>query len=157
MDGYPQIAEKGDDAYLQGAWVMSVAMHLGTNGEETRLGKLIGLLSDEKINNKAFAGGYAVASRLPMILTYLIEWLESEAGKNHNVTHAASKNVHRNSFIRSMTEHFEQFFDTPMRKHVFGITELFFEMDGLTANDIKKIAPANRGKIFAKSPENPPG
>jgi hypothetical protein len=40
---------------------------------------------------------------------------------------------------------------------VFGITELFFEMDGLTANDIKKIAPANRGKIFAKSPENPPG
>lgn len=158
MEGYPVIEEKEDEAHLVGPWVLRVGMHLGTTGAESDPGKVIELDRAGKIKMDRWVSGVAVASRLPMILRYLIEWLDGEVAEDHTVTHAASKNVHRNSFIRSMTAHFERCFDTPMRKHVFTITALFFDMEGMTENDIKKVAPANRGgKIPARFTQNLPG
>lgn len=150
MEGYPEIEERQDESFLGDAWVYGAAMQIATKGEFDRLGDMLDAVDKGKFDTSKFGAAFAVTSRLPLILNQLIRWLDYEAAKGHAVTHAASKNAHRNAFIRRITGFFELHLNTPMRSHVYNIAALFFDMGGLAVGDIKKVAPANQGGRIPK-------
>lgn len=147
MDGYPQILEKEDKAFVSDKWTVETSLHTMTNGEFSDLHELGSLVDSGKFDSERFAVAVMAAMRPHVMLTHLIAWLDFEAAEGHSVTHAAIPNAHRNSFIRRLTSFFELYLGKVMRTHVHGITGLYFDVEGLDVSDIKKIAPAGGGKI----------
>ena len=60
-----------------------------------------------------------------------------------------NENAHRLYFIRSVTDGLHKLIKTPMRSLVFALTSVFFDVSGLSVNDLANLAPV---KKLSKNP-----
>lgn len=103
------------------------------------------LIEAESIDGKkpyAWLAPNFICDWLPDVLEHLAKAAVTWGDHFDPVVHKPNAvNAERLFFIRELTRVFRRSFDQPLRNCVFLITSVFFSVDGLTHNDIAKLAP----------------